>query len=280
MAVARAGSFSLAANDIAITPSALSHGIHELEQRLGKKLILRKKTGTFLTSYGKALYNDIAPLYDKSINIFNRTKGDTPRTVICVDAFLNPTLPKKLAILIEKFGNRIEIKSSKASLPLENTLDEYCDVILDVTYGLNEKIPTSVYKMALPPEKIVIVASEKVISKYKDPFQMLKMENIFLRDAVLQHNVFQKIKNNLREHCIKGQFIALPDVYDVIGALTLDMGIALITENAVNHPAFNEKDLISLDMPKEFQFILNRGIYFKKERYDELIDIVSCIHNN
>ncbi|QLA68075.1 LysR family transcriptional regulator [Enterobacter pasteurii] len=36
IAVVRAGSFIRAANDIAITPSALSHGINELEQRLGK----------------------------------------------------------------------------------------------------------------------------------------------------------------------------------------------------------------------------------------------------
>jgi DNA-binding transcriptional LysR family regulator len=280
IAVVRAGSFSRAANDIAITPSALSHGINELEQRIGKKLLLRKKTGAFLTSHGKSFYNDIAPLYDKSINIFNRTKNELAKTVICVDAFLNPDLPKKLRELNDKFGVGIEIKSAKTNYPLEEVLDEYCDILLDVSCGLNSKIPSSVFKMALPPEKLVIVASDNVINKYKTPIQMLKMENIFQRDVVFQHSVFQQIKRQLHELSIKGRYISLPDAYDVVGALILDMGIALISENAINHPVFNEKNLEFMDMPKEFQFIINRGIYFKKERYDELIDIVSCIHKS
>ncbi|QLA68074.1 hypothetical protein HWQ17_10670 [Enterobacter pasteurii] len=200
--------------------------------------------------------------------------------VICVDAFLNPELPKKLRELIDKFGIRIEIKPPINNTPLEDALDEYCDILLDVSCGLNNKMPASVFKMALPPEKLVIVASGKVIKKYKSPVQMLKMENIFQRDVMIQHSVFQQIKKQLHELSINGRFISLPDGYDVIGALILDMGIMLISENAINHPLFKERNLEFMDMPKEFQFIINRGIYFKKERYDELIDIVSCIHNS
>lgn len=279
IAVARAGSFTRAADHIAVTPSALSHGIHELEQRLGKKLILRKKYGSSLTSYGKELYNEIAPLYDKSVDIFNKTTNEVPNIVISVDVLLNPLLPRKLDVLFKKFGNRIEIKQGKSFSPLQEILDDHCDILLDVSYGLNVQTPATVFRMALPPEKLVIVASNNILEKYKDPITMLKKENIFQRNVALNHTVFQKIKNHMAEMSITGRFIGLPDIYDVIGALSFDMGIALVSKNAINHPVFSKTNLNFIDVPNELDCTINRGIYFKKERYNELCEIATCIHN-
>lgn len=279
IAVARAGSFTRAADDIAVTPSALSHGIHELEQRLGKKIILRKRNGCILTSYGKMLYNEIAPLYDKSIHIFNKTKNEEPKVIISVDVLFNPLLPRKLHALFKKFGNRIEVKHSKSNHPLDEILDDHCDILLDVSYDLDGQIPDNVFRIALPPEKLVIVASDNIQDKYKNTMGMLKNENIFQSNAALSHTVFQKIKNHMAEFSVNACFIGLPDIYDVIGALTFDMGIALVSKNAVNHPILNKTNLNFIDMPKEFNCTINRGVYFKKERYNELSEIALCICN-
>jgi DNA-binding transcriptional LysR family regulator len=277
--IARAGSFSRAATEIAVTPSALSHGIHELEQRLGKKLLVRKKSGVFLTRYGNALYNDIAPLYDKVVYILTRTKNEVPKTVICVDGLLNPTFPKKLDNLFKQFGNNIQITSSNAASVLDDILDEKYDILLDVSFGLKENIPDNIYKIALAPERLGVLASSRILKKYKDPVDMLKNESIFQRNSALLHNVFKQVKQHMSGHFINVNFIGLPDLADVIGALSLDMRICLASNNVLRHPAFIDHDFNFVELPKNMEFIMNRGLYFKKERYEELIDVLSCIQN-
>ncbi|WP_141008282.1 helix-turn-helix domain-containing protein, partial [Shigella sp. FC1967] len=54
-AVASCQSLVKAAEQINVTPSALRHGINELESQIGKSLIKRSKNGMDLTPAGKTL---------------------------------------------------------------------------------------------------------------------------------------------------------------------------------------------------------------------------------
>lgn len=279
IAIARAGSFIRAADEIAVTPSALSHGITELEQRLGKKLIVRKKSGAFLTSYGSRFYSEISPLYDKGMNILKRTKSEMPKIVISIDGFLNPTLPRKIENLFKYFEGRIDIVSGNSTSSLEDILDEKYDLLLDVSCGLDYKIPESIYRIALPPETLGIVASNKVLNKYQYPTDMLKSEKIFQRNTALQHRVFRDLEKHMSEHSVKCSFIGLPDISDVMGALSLDMGICIASSNLSEHPVFSELNLNFIKMPEPLKFTLNRGIYIKKERFEELSDVLTCIQS-
>ena len=60
-AVATYQSLVKAAEKINITPSALRHGINELENQIGKSLIKRSKNGMELTPAGKTLYERLSP---------------------------------------------------------------------------------------------------------------------------------------------------------------------------------------------------------------------------
>ena len=53
-AVAKQESFSKAAKNMYLTPSAVSHSIASLENKLGFSLFVRSKTGIKLTNEGKA----------------------------------------------------------------------------------------------------------------------------------------------------------------------------------------------------------------------------------
>lgn len=55
-AVARQGSFNKAAQQLHLTPSAISHAIAVMEEELGFALFNRGKSGVTMTSYGASLY--------------------------------------------------------------------------------------------------------------------------------------------------------------------------------------------------------------------------------
>ena len=58
-AVARQGSFNKAAQQLHLTPSAISHASAVMEEELGFALFNRGKTGVTMTSYGASLYPSI-----------------------------------------------------------------------------------------------------------------------------------------------------------------------------------------------------------------------------
>ncbi|OIR09085.1 HTH-type transcriptional regulator PgrR [mine drainage metagenome] len=63
MAVARAGSFTRAAAQMGLSPSALSHTIRALETRLGLRLLTRTTRSVAPTQAGERLLNGLAPKF-------------------------------------------------------------------------------------------------------------------------------------------------------------------------------------------------------------------------
>jgi LysR family glycine cleavage system transcriptional activator len=61
---ARQLSFNLAAQQLHLTPSAVSHRIRELEGSLGTELFERRVRAIELTEAGRTLYTEVAPLLD------------------------------------------------------------------------------------------------------------------------------------------------------------------------------------------------------------------------
>ncbi|HEX8885160.1 MAG TPA: LysR family transcriptional regulator [Noviherbaspirillum sp.] len=65
LAVAREQSFTKAAARLGVTPSALSHTIRSLEERLGVRLLARTTRNVAPTEAGERLMHSIAPLFDQ-----------------------------------------------------------------------------------------------------------------------------------------------------------------------------------------------------------------------
>src|ERR1700712_4282279 len=65
LAVAREQSFTRAAARLGITPSALSHSMRTLEERLGVRLLARTTRNVAPTEAGERLMRAIAPLFDQ-----------------------------------------------------------------------------------------------------------------------------------------------------------------------------------------------------------------------
>jgi LysR family glycine cleavage system transcriptional activator len=72
---ARHCSFKIAADELFLTPSAVSHQMKELEESLGVRLFERKTRALELTNAGRTLHDEVAPLLDaleRSLTQFTR----------------------------------------------------------------------------------------------------------------------------------------------------------------------------------------------------------------
>ena len=63
-AAARLSSFKQAAQQLFLTPSAVSHRVRELEANLGVALFERRTRAVLLTDAGRSLFDEVAPLLD------------------------------------------------------------------------------------------------------------------------------------------------------------------------------------------------------------------------
>lgn len=85
-AAARAGSFAIAANELCITPSALSHRIRLLEDFVGERLFIRDGRTASLSAFGSS-YLDVVCLALRTLTDFplpNRSAPAQPRIKITV----------------------------------------------------------------------------------------------------------------------------------------------------------------------------------------------------
>ena len=78
-AVARQGSFNKAAQQLHLTPSAISHAIAVMEAELGFTLFNRGKNGVTMTSYGASLYPSIRAVLnsDETLQQTNKSLIET-----------------------------------------------------------------------------------------------------------------------------------------------------------------------------------------------------------
>src|ERR1700726_5027923 len=65
VAVAVQGSFRVAASQLGVTPSALSHAMRELEERLGVRLLLRTTRSVSVTDAGRRLLDRLRPAIEQ-----------------------------------------------------------------------------------------------------------------------------------------------------------------------------------------------------------------------
>lgn len=108
LAVAREQSFTKAAARLDITPSALSHTIRALEERLGVRLLARTTRNVAPTEAGERLMRSIAPLFDQiaaeveALGELREKPAGTIR-VTCSDDAIELYLRPVLATFLENY---------------------------------------------------------------------------------------------------------------------------------------------------------------------------------
>jgi LysR family glycine cleavage system transcriptional activator len=85
-AAARHLSFKAAADELAVTPTAISHHVRQLEDTLGVKLFVREPRRIELTQHGKALYPVLRDGFDSFSDAISHLRSRKVRTVATLSA--------------------------------------------------------------------------------------------------------------------------------------------------------------------------------------------------
>lgn len=160
-AAARLQSFTLAAHELHLTPSAISHQVRELEEVFGRALFVRGHRRVDLTSEGRRLMESLTRVFDALETCcaeVNLAPSDQVLSVYCAPSFaakwLGPRLPG-----FTKEHPRITIRLSSGSEPLDLTRAREVDVA--ITYGHALQRP-GVEVMPLGKERIVPLCSRSL----------------------------------------------------------------------------------------------------------------------
>lgn len=79
-AAARLESFSLAAEELHLTPSAISHQVRNLEEHFGKPLFVRHNRRVSLNAQGQAFYRELMPILDDLAKLCREAQGAPAHT--------------------------------------------------------------------------------------------------------------------------------------------------------------------------------------------------------
>lgn len=169
LAVARDQSFTKAAARLGITPSALSHTIRALEERLGVRLLARTTRNVAPTEAGERLMRSIAPLFDQitaeveALGELREKPAGTIR-ITCTDDVIELYLRPVLASFLRNYPDII----------LELFVDYgYTNIVeerFDAGIRLGEAISKDMIAVRISPDwRLAVVGSPAYFERYPPP---------------------------------------------------------------------------------------------------------------
>ena len=155
-------SFKEAANDLCLTPSAVSHQISELEEHLGAQLFKRSTRSIALTAEGATLYQEISPslkTIEEATNKIRKTETRHSLLVQMPEFFTSELLMPHIA---EFTSTHKDIDLNIEGLGVEEELNSDADI----TVVLTRKTPNARKVARLFPIRYVPVCSQERISHF------------------------------------------------------------------------------------------------------------------
>ncbi len=164
-AAARLESFTLAAHELHLTPSAISHQVKELEELFGRRLFVRRHRQVEVTPEGQRLYQGLTRVLD-ALEACCSEVALAPQgqvlTVHCAPSFavkwLGPRLPQFM-----RDHPDITIRLSTGADPVDLTLAREVDVL--ISYGFAQE-RAGVDVLPLGKERIVPLCSPSLRDRH------------------------------------------------------------------------------------------------------------------
>ncbi|MEQ5226700.1 LysR family transcriptional regulator [Proteus cibi] len=281
-AVATYQSLVKAAEQINVTPSALRHGINELENQVGKSLVKRSKNGMDLTPAGKALYERLYPYYEKIRSIENQilknkaSKSEKTTLAIKLDGLYYPDLKDKLLAI--KQSNR-QYDMSLTDGYINNLEDELFDeqfdlVISSLDFDQSNK---NIQSINLCTQKVGLLAHKSLLDKYKDMKQFFENETLIQRSSTLQNPIFTSTLNKLNEQGYHCHSLGLTEMSDVLHFINQGAGYCFIPENIHYISKITDEQVDFIRSPFPFELFLHQKVYYKKDNTKNLSDIAMTL---
>ncbi|MBR0754081.1 LysR family transcriptional regulator [Bradyrhizobium jicamae] len=184
-AAARCRSFKLAATELGVTPTAVSHQIKLLEAYCGQPLFRRQPRPITLTWAGEQLFpvvRDGFTSFAEAINVV-RAGGATGRLrITTTNAFAARWLVPRLPQWRKAHARlKLEIVASDEVLSLKNGE-------ADISIRYVRSIPTDGLSFELTRDRFHVVAAPKLVGKRKRPFSPAELARFPLIEAGWRSN--------------------------------------------------------------------------------------------
>ena len=160
-AAARLQSFALAAHELHLTPSAISHQVRELEMFFGRSLFLRSHRRVELTAEGRRLSESLERVLDALEACCSEVRlapSGQVLSVYCAPSFAAKWLGPRLPAFMEEHPGTT-IRMSSGAEPMDLTRAREVDVA--ISYGRAVQRP-GVEVVPLGPEDIVPMCSPRL----------------------------------------------------------------------------------------------------------------------
>jgi DNA-binding transcriptional LysR family regulator len=237
LAVAKERSFTRAAAQLGVSPSALSHTIRRFEEQLGVRLLTRTTRSVSPTDAGERLMRTVGPHFDE---ICAELEGlselrDKPAGMIritAVDHAAETVLWPKLA------GFLAEYPDIKIDLVVDNTLRDIVSERFDAGIRMGERLARDMIAVKIGPEiRLAAVATPAYFAERgtpKTPQDLAHHACINMRLATLGGVYAWEFEKGSREINVRveGQ-LTVNDIAVIRKAALNDLGIAFIPEDLV-----------------------------------------------
>ncbi|MBW5407618.1 LysR family transcriptional regulator [Morganella morganii] len=274
-AIAENSSLAEAAEKLNLTPSALSHGIHDLECKTGILLIKRTGQKSSLTIAGKNLYQQLLPYYiritDISDNLSGKKKNRGSLNIKTDSLCYSPLKDKIISFCKENPNLTLSIELQE-SIDIKNEItNTNTDVVIssDCTPD-NERINY----IDLAPEKIGIIAHNQILNKYDSLPALIMNERLIKIKNETHKKISNKFLNALKidsNHC---RTIEIPAENDISEFILSAAGYCLLSENKNFIDNITTKDCTFIELPSEYNASIKRRVYFKGNHNQTISDFI------
>lgn len=190
--IARLGSAKAAAEELALSPSALSRRLTALEDFTGKKLFNRKHQSMGLTEEGQSLFEAVAPILDELADQIGKQMADTKVMRLrlgVMPLFGGQRLVPRLPELRRLYPTlHIDIDSSAHPIPrLGDTLD--------AAITLSDDPDTRLHCVRLDHNRVHAIASSELVAKLgpvPDPAALAKQSFMIHSDMTKSFDAWRK----------------------------------------------------------------------------------------
>ncbi len=235
LVVARCRSFTKAAAQLGVSPSALSHSMRGLEERLGIRLLTRTTRSVSPTEVGERLLRTVGPRFEEveaelaALNELRRKPAGTIR-ITAGDHPAVTLLWPKLAKVLSKYPD------VKVEINMEGGLIDIAAQRFDAGVRLGEQVAKDMVSVRIGPDvRFAVVGTKSYFAKRavpKTPQDLIAHSCINLRQSTHGGLWAWEFERNGRELKVRvdGQLI-FNSIFQVRDAAVDGFGLAYIPED-------------------------------------------------
>lgn len=283
IAIAENISLTNAAEQLNLTPSALSHGIRELESKTGISLIKRSGQKISLTTAGMHLYNDLSPYYLQLKNIedkLSERKCNRISVNVKIDELYCSLIRDKILLFCKEKHNIDLSLTSTGQIDIEKEIiSNNTDIVIS-----SAAIPgnTKIKHIRLPQEDAGLLIHNDLLSKYSSIEKLITQECLIQKEDEIKSKIFNTFLNiffRSDSHC---NITTVSDVCDIPEFISSIAGYSLITENKKFILDMKSRNCSFISLASPYHMTINRNIYFKEKCNKTVTDLILkiCEVNN